>query len=122
MTSMATSWMTIIIDGWEQTSVSALDPNNILDAKGILAITERTTAAQTRISELRSVQSRRMKELETEAAELFVELEARKESALLRLGQRTGDEVTAEALEGRLLERLRELVDVAVEARFTPEG
>jgi len=112
----------LAIDRFEQTPIEHLDANNILDAKGILAITKSTTAAQLLTAEIRATHSRRMKELETESKELLVELESRQASALLRLQKTAGAELTKEQLEDRLLERLRELVETAVEARLAPQS
>ncbi len=112
----------LAIDRFEQTPIEHLDANNILDAKGILAITKSTTAAQLRTTELRTAHARRMKELETESKELLVELESRQASALLRLQKAAGSEQTKEQLDDRLLERLRELVETAVEARLAAQG
>lgn len=109
------------IDRLEQTPIEHLDKNNILDAKGVLAITKSTTAAQLRIAEIQAVHNRRMKELETQSKELLIELESRQTSALVRLRKATGKELTEAQLDDRLLERLRELVDMAVEARLTPQ-
>ncbi|MEM6296746.1 MAG: SPFH domain-containing protein [Myxococcota bacterium] len=111
----------VTLDHVRQTPIEALDEQNILDAKGILAITKRTTAAQTKVAELQAQHQRRMTELETEATELAIELEARKGSALLRLGEASGQGTTAEEIESRLLKRLRALVDAAVEARLATE-
>ncbi|MGH1343141.1 MAG: SPFH domain-containing protein [Nannocystales bacterium] len=109
---------TLAIDRFEQTPIEQLDKNNILDAKGILAITKRTTAAQLEATEAQAAHHRRMKELETESKELLIELESRQASALLRLRKTAGNELTKEQLDDRLLDRLRELVDAAVEARL----
>lgn len=113
---------TLSIDHLEQTPIHSLDKNNILDAKGILAITESTTAAQLRTAELQAAHNRRMKELETQSKELLLELESRQASALARLRKDTGAELTQEQLEERLLERVRELVNTAVEARLAPQA
>lgn len=113
---------TLSIERLEQTPVHQLDENNILDAKGILAITKSTTAAQLLAAEIQAEHRRRMKELETQSAELLVELESRQESALQRLRKETGKELTRAQLEDRLLERLRELVETAVETRLASEA
>ncbi len=106
----------LTIDRLEQTPLAALDSSNILDAEGILAITKSTTEAELRTAELRAEHRRRMKTLETQSQELWVELESRQASALLRLRKETGADLTKAQLEDRLLERLGELVAAAVEA------
>lgn len=109
------------IDRLEQTPIHHLDKNNILDAEGILAITKSTTAAQLRTAELQAAHSRRMKELETQSKELLLELESRQNSALTQLRKDTGKDVTKEELENQLLDRLRELLDTAIEARLSSQ-
>ena len=113
---------TLSIDRLEQTPIHSLDKANILDAKGILAITQSTTAAQLLTAKLQAEHDRRMKELETQSKELLLELESRQASALARLRKETGKELTQEQLEDRLLERLRELVNTAVEERLTSQA
>lgn len=110
------------IEQLEQTPIHHLDKHNILDAKGILAITKSTTAAELLTAETQAVHSRRMSELETQSKELLIELASREASALARLRKDTGKELTQEQLEDRLLERLRELVNMAFEARSTPQA
>lgn len=111
----------LAIDRLEQTPVEHLDKNNILDAEGILAITKATTQAQVRVAELQAKHSRRMKELETESKELLVELESRQASALLRLREGPGAGLSSQELDDRLLDRLRALVDLSVDARLASQ-
>lgn len=74
-----------------------------LDARGIKKIREITIAEQREIATL-----------EAECTKLLVEIEASKGDALAKLRQTTGKSITAEQLEGQLLERLEKLVDAAV--------
>ncbi len=113
---------TLSIDRLEQTPIHQLDPNNILDAQGILAITTSTTAAQAKTAQVQAAHRRRMSELETESKLLLLELETRQASALARLRQETGKALTMEQLEDRLLDRLRALVDAALEARSSAQA
>ncbi|MCA9708565.1 MAG: hypothetical protein KDK70_22135 [Myxococcales bacterium] len=110
------------IDYLEQTPVTSLDPNNVLDAEGIRKITEITSARKIATAEAQRGLERRVRQLDVEAKEMLIEIERRQADALARLRADTGRELTVEQLEDRLMERLRELVDVAVNERLRQEG
>lgn len=108
----------LVIDALEQTPLHHLDPNNILDAEGIKKITEITAARALETETLRREEERALRVASTEAKELLIEHERRVGSALAQLRADTGKTLTAEQLEDRLLERLRELVDRVVTERL----
>lgn len=88
----------------EQTPIHMLDPDNILDARGIKKIREVTTAKR-----------REVATLEAECEKLLIEFETAKGDALAQLRKTTGKNVTSEQLEHQLLQRLEKLIDPAVE-------
>ncbi len=88
----------------EQTPIEMLDPDNILDARGIKKVRELTTAKR-----------REVATLEAECEKLLIEIEAQRGDALAQLRKTTGKIVTSEQLERQLLERLEKLIDAGVE-------
>lgn len=101
----------VAIDYLEQTSLEALDPDNVLDAKGIEKITEITAAAKVRAAQLAQEEARTLARLEAETKDLLIELERRQADALAAFRTDTGRELTDEQLQERLEERLREMIE-----------
>ncbi len=100
----------LALDRIEQTPIDQLDPNNIMDAKGIRKIVETTTRAEIARTEVE--RELRTKQLELE--ELVIEHERRKADAFASFAKTTGKELSNEALQASIEERLRALVDPAV--------
>ena len=69
------------IDYLEQTPLSQLDRDNILDAQGISKITELTSAQHKQTNELENDRRKEIDRQDTEAAETLAELERRREEA-----------------------------------------
>ncbi|MBX7222284.1 MAG: flotillin family protein [Blastocatellia bacterium] len=69
------------IDFLEQTALSSLDPNNILDAQGICKITELTTLEKVRTNEFTNNSLKLIKKQDVEAAETVLELERQEAEA-----------------------------------------
>ncbi|MBO9490678.1 hypothetical protein J7384_09915 [Endozoicomonas sp. G2_1] len=65
----------VAIDFLEQTSISDLDPNNIMDAEGIRRITELTAAQSVETNDLKRQEEIRIKRQDIEASEKRLELE-----------------------------------------------
>jgi uncharacterized membrane protein YqiK len=70
------------IDFLEQTPLSSLDPNNILDAQGIRKITELTAIEKVRTNEYSNNERKLIKKQDVEAAETIMELERQQADAL----------------------------------------
>lgn len=70
------------IDYLEQTPLSSLDPNNILDAQGIRKITELTATEKVRTNEYSNNERKLIKKQDVEAAETIMELERQQADAL----------------------------------------
>ncbi|HBL31465.1 MAG TPA: hypothetical protein DD490_31965 [Acidobacteria bacterium] len=70
------------IDFLEQTPVTSLDPNNILDAQGIRKITELTAIEKVRTNEYSNTERKQIKKQDVEAAETIMELERQQADAL----------------------------------------
>ncbi|HWM92005.1 MAG TPA: flotillin family protein [Thermoanaerobaculia bacterium] len=70
------------IDFLEQTPITALDPNNILDAQGIRKITELTAIEKVRTNEYSNNERKLIKKQDVEAAETIMELERQQADAL----------------------------------------
>jgi len=98
------------IDVLEQTPIEQLDPDNIRDAEGIRKITEVTSAEKIRTAETRMQAERRLAKLTAEMELAQIELERDVTDALGRFGQQTGQVLTREQLQDKLLERVREVV------------
>jgi uncharacterized membrane protein YqiK len=125
----------VVVDLLEQTPLENLDPNNVLDAQGIRAITERTSQERIRRSELELETERQLRrqqheqrelELELERQlrqrqheleELVIELERRKVDALGRFRETTGRELGPEELRARLEDGLRAVVERVLDER-----
>ena len=88
----------ITLDVLEQTPVAALDPDNILDARGMRKIVAITSEQNARRIELEAVARRRRLELDT----LVAELERRKADVLGRLERDLGHELTDADLKERI--------------------
>lgn len=88
----------------DQTPIGMLDPDNILDARGIKKIREVTTAKR-----------REVATLESECEKILIEFQTVQGDALAQLRKTTGKNVTSEQLEQQLLQRLEKLIDPAVE-------
>ncbi|MGB0371331.1 MAG: flotillin family protein [Opitutales bacterium] len=69
------------IDYLEQTPLSLLDPNNILDVEGIKKITEKTAAEQVQTNQLDRDRERTIKKQDVEAREAILELERQEAEA-----------------------------------------
>lgn len=115
----------LAIDYLEQTPVEHLDGNNILDARGLRAITEITAPLEIRTQELLHEKAQRLAELGLQAKQQLIEIEHQQATALARLRTETGRALTVEQLEDRLTTRLREMVELVVkehdERRRPPE-
>ncbi len=72
------------IDYLEQTPLSNLDENNILDAQGIRKITELTAAQKIRTNEYANNEKKMIKKQDVEAAEAILALERQQKDAELR--------------------------------------
>lgn len=72
------------IDYLEQTPLSKLDPNNILDAQGIKKITELTAFENVRTNELRRNEEMQIKKKDVETRETLLELERQQADAEAR--------------------------------------
>ncbi|MCH7229399.1 hypothetical protein L0U85_00755 [Glycomyces sp. L485] len=72
------------IDYLEQTPMSSLDPQNILDAQGIRKITELTSRESITTNEHRRHEEKEIKRQDVEAREAVLELERRQEEAEIR--------------------------------------
>ncbi|MRI32910.1 hypothetical protein EOPP23_07920 [Endozoicomonas sp. OPT23] len=72
------------IDYLEQTPVSQLDKNNILDAQGIRKITELTAVQHVRTNELERDEQMQIKKKDVEAQEMILELERQQADAEAR--------------------------------------
>jgi uncharacterized membrane protein YqiK len=70
------------IDFLEQTPLSSLDPDNILDAQGIRKITELTAIEKVRTNEYANNERKLIKKQDVEAAETIMELERQQADAL----------------------------------------
>ncbi len=70
------------IDFLEQTPVTSLDPNNILDAQGIRKITELTAIEKVRTNEYSNNERKLIKKQDVEAAETIMELDRQQADAL----------------------------------------
>ncbi|THV42992.1 flotillin family protein [Glycomyces buryatensis] len=97
------------IDYLEQTPMSSLDPQNILDAQGIRKITELTALEAITTNEHRRHEEKEIKRQNVEAKEAVLELERREEEAVIRqqrevetLRAREGAEVQKVQAEERL--------------------
>lgn len=105
----------VVIDRLEQTPASALDPDDILDAEGLRKITERTTQAKLRRSELQRKTELQLRQMQAEVEALIIDLERDKAQALDLLRRDTGRSLTERDLEARIEERLRALIRPVVE-------
>lgn len=72
------------IDYLEQTPISKLDSNNILDAQGIKKITELTATEHVRTNELRRNEEMQIKKKDVETQEALLELERQQADAAAR--------------------------------------
>jgi len=72
------------IDYLEQTPLSSLDPNNILDAQGIKKITELTTQENVRTNEFQRNEQMQIKKKDVETRQAIVELERQQAEAELK--------------------------------------
>lgn len=72
------------IDFLEQTPLSKLDPNNILDAQGIKKITELTAVEHVRTNDLRRDEEMQIKKKDVETREAMLELERQQADAEAR--------------------------------------
>ncbi|WP_026928492.1 SPFH domain-containing protein [Glycomyces tenuis] len=72
------------IDYLEQTPMTVLDPQNILDAQGIRKITELTAKEAVTTNEYRRHEEKEIKRQDVEAREAVLELERRQEEAEIR--------------------------------------
>jgi uncharacterized membrane protein YqiK len=72
------------IDYLEQTPVSSLDPNNILDAEGIRKITELTAAQHIRTNEYQRDEEKEIKKKDVETREAVLQLEKQEKDAIAR--------------------------------------
>ncbi|HMV69791.1 MAG TPA: hypothetical protein PKA64_23325, partial [Myxococcota bacterium] len=112
------------IDYLEQTPVSQLDPNNILDAHGIRKITEITAAESVNTNDLRQEQRKAISKQNLEADEAVLELEKRKAEAVARQqrevatiqAREAAETASVQAEQRRLAEiaRLKAEEDVAI--------
>jgi uncharacterized membrane protein YqiK len=69
------------IDYLEQTPLSSLDPNNILDAQGIRKITELTAVEHVKTNEFQNTERKNIKKQDVEAAEAIFALERQQAEA-----------------------------------------
>ncbi|MCH9651058.1 MAG: flotillin family protein [Deltaproteobacteria bacterium] len=69
------------IDYLEQTPLSSLDPDNILDAQGIRKITELTAVEHVRTNEFQNDERKKIKKQDVEAQEAILELERQQADA-----------------------------------------
>ncbi|WP_037576081.1 flotillin family protein [Phaeacidiphilus oryzae] len=72
------------IDFLEQTSMSQLDPSNILDAQGIRKITELTTTEHVRTNEYQRTEQKEITRQDVDARETILELERRQAEAEIK--------------------------------------
>lgn len=107
----------LAIDFLEQTPIGQLDPNNILDAKGIRKITEVCAEQQRLVDQSKHESAKRLAQLGAEAKMLLTELERQQADALARLRADTGRDLSPEQLEDRLAQRLRAMVEEVVAER-----
>ena len=102
----------------EQTPISSLDPDHILDAEGIRRITERAAEQRTRAARAKAESQREIAKLEHETRQLQLELERLETDALAKFRADTGRPLTREQLDERLMAKLRQLLDVALQERL----
>ncbi len=91
------------IDYLEQTPVSQLDSNNILDAQGIRKITELTAVQHIKTNELERDEQMQIKKKDVEAKEMILELERQQADAEARQNREV---VTVQAREQAEIERI----------------
>ena len=99
----------LAIESLTQTPVEQLDPNNILDARGIRKLTESTTAHRIACHEAERDAELRIARLDSEVKLHLLELRQRRDDALHRFREETGKGLTEAELEAEIAERLRAL-------------
>ncbi|CAM3438451.1 Band 7 domain-containing protein [Stackebrandtia soli] len=92
------------IDFLEQTPLTMLDPQNILDAQGIRKITELTAIEAVRTNEYRRVEEKELTKQNVEAREAILELERRQADAELKQHREIE---TIRAREEAMIEKVR---------------
>jgi uncharacterized membrane protein YqiK len=110
----------LVLDVLEQTPISSLDPNNILDARGLREVAERTTRENVLRTELELEARRQQLRFEHELQDLAIELERRTADALGRFRESTGRELTTEEVRARLEDGLRQVVERVLDERRDP--
>lgn len=92
------------IDYLEQTPVSELDPNHILDAQGIRKITELTAAQHILTNEFERDEETRIKKRDVEARERILELERIEADATAKQGREVASVIARETAEQEKIE------------------
>lgn len=107
----------VAIESLGQTPIEQLDPNHIMDARGIRTITESTTAHRIATHEAERDAELRIARLDSEIKLHLLQLRQRRDDALHRFREETGRGLTEEELEAEVSERLRALMTEIMELR-----